>query len=163
MHNSVRDGGSSNPSKSENKGYAGTSSMGISGSVGVGPWIFGGQAFFTVDANGYLAFQYGFCGGIYAGATADQFTYSLAPLVMVTNAPGYQALEGNGLQAGVSFAGVSLDYVGMLDTTGQEILYHGVALTSGGTATDVHVTWGVTKTWFATLADWDLFYKATRY
>ena len=143
--------------------YPGTSSVGISANLGVGPWIWGIQGFITVDANSNAAVQYSLWGGMFGGAKANQFSGSLTPMVMITNAAGYQALEGKGFQIGASFVGGSIDYVGMLDATGQEILYHGVAVGYGATLPDFHVTGGTTKTLFATSFDWDLFYQITQY
>lgn len=47
---------------------------------------------------------------------------------MITNAPSFRNLEGSGIQIGTAIPPYSIDYVGALDETGQEILYDGIAL-----------------------------------
>ena len=151
----------SSPKKEYN--YAGTVSIGGTAGVGFGPWIWGVQGFVTIDAKGLAAVQYGFWGGISAGSNSDKFSYSLMPFLMVTNAPSYSNLEGYGIQVGAAIGNVSADYVGLLDSTGENILYHGMAVGYSGGTNDVHVTGGVTGTLFSVEFDWDLFRIVTQY
>jgi hypothetical protein len=143
--------------------YAGTFSLGGAGSVGVGPWIWGAQVFFTMDANGYVALQWGLYSGMSGGPNSDKFSASIMPFVMGTNAPGYMALEGPGIQMGGTIPPYSLDYVGIMDSGAENIVYHGLALGLYATSPDVHITGGYTGTFFAVVFDWELYHQITSY
>ena len=137
--------------------------MGTAGSVGIGPWIWGWQIYLTIDANGYMALQHAPYSGMSVGSNSDAFSAAFTPFIMVTNVPSYDALEGSGVQMGGTIPACSVDYVGMLDESGQNILFHGIVLGYGGTSPDVHILGGYTYTLYATKFDWELFFKMISY
>ena len=140
-----------------------TFSFGLSGSVGVGPYLVGGQISITLDSEGYGAVQYGYFGGASVGPETASFSGSVSPFAMITNAPSFRNLEGSGIQIGTAIPPYSIDYVGALDETGQEILYDGIALGGMTTSSDVHVFASYTYTWFSAELDWDAYRWATQY
>ncbi len=145
--------------------YAGTISLGGAGSVNVGPWVWGAQACITIDSNGFAALQVGFSEGISAGSASNSIHIipTFSPYFMITNALGYSGLEGPSVQIGGAFPPYVIDYVGALDKTGTEILYHGLCVGGFPTTSDMHITGGYTWTFASTPFDWDMYYRITQY
>ena len=122
---------------------SGTISQGITGSISLGFWTFGGQWGVSADLKGNVEYQYAFYGGITTGTPGG----SLEIYHTVTNAPDVTKLRGMGYNIGVGIAAgaaLSVDGVIIPDTdSGKTYLGASVAGGIGGGA-DFHVVWGPT-------------------
>lgn len=111
-----------------------------------------GQFGVTMDTSGNVALQYSYAGGITTGGLGASVTrYS-----SITNAPGYEALNGPGYQVGGAFAfpvsgvpvAVGGDFNIIENTNDPGKSYYGITGNVGfGTpGGEMHVLWGETQT-----------------
>ena len=120
---------------------SGTISQGITGSISLGFWTFGGQFGVSMDFKGNVEYQWAFYGGLTTGTPGG----SLEIYHTVTSAPDVTKLRGMGYNIGASFAAggaLSVDGVIIPDTDLGKI-YWGASVAGGiGGGADIHAVWG---------------------